>query len=147
MYWSIVKICIFYYDNYTNIQELQFERRLALVNKNNQTYTYTARSINDPENIITFTLDDGHLRVSLAGLFDQAGVITQSDSPSDQLKQQIKTQAKPMALKVTEQLSGPVHVNDVQASLNDEELRITLWQRLAGLRLAPIMIHMVRYFH
>jgi hypothetical protein len=107
-----------------------------------QTYTYTARSVNDPENVVTFTLDDGHLRVNLTGLFDQASKIGQAEARTAELKQQITTQAKPMAMKLVEEFSGHVHVKDVQASLSDEKLQVALWHRLAGLRLAPVVFNM-----
>ena len=111
---------------------------------NHTTYTYTARSVNQPDNVVTFTLDDGHMRVNLTGLLDQASLVTQAEEKSDELKQQVTTQAKPAALKIAEQISGPVHVSDVQASLDDERLKVSLWQRLAGLRLAPIQLNMGR---
>jgi hypothetical protein len=108
------------------------------------TYTYTARSVNRPDNVVTFTLDDGHMRVNLTGLLEQASLVTQAEEKSTQLKQQVTTQAKPAALKLAEQISGPVHVSDVQASLDDEHLKVSFWQRLAGLRLAPINLNMGR---
>jgi hypothetical protein len=108
------------------------------------TYTYTARSVNQPDNIVTFTLDDGHLRVNLTGLLEQASMVTQAEEKSTELKQQVTMQAKPAALKLSEQLSGPVHVSDVHANLSDEHLKVSLWQRLAGLRLAPITLNMGR---
>ncbi|MFN2234683.1 MAG: hypothetical protein ACK2U1_10660 [Anaerolineales bacterium] len=111
---------------------------------NHTTYTYTARSVNRPDNVITFTLDDGHMRVNLTGLLEGASLVTQAEEKSDELKQQVTTQAKPAALKIAEQISGPVHVSDVQASLDDERLKVSLWQRLAGLRLAPIQLNMGR---
>jgi hypothetical protein len=107
-----------------------------------QTYTYTARSVKNPDNVVTFTLDDGHVRLNLTGVLDQASTITQADDRSAKLKQQIITQGKPMAMKLTEGITGPIPVNDVQASLSDEKLQVALWQRLAGLRLAPIMFNM-----
>ena len=108
------------------------------------TYTYTARSLNRPDNVVTFTLDNGHMRINLTGLLEQASLVAQTEDKSAELKQQVSTQAKPAALKLAEQVSGPVHLSDVQASLTDERLKITLWQRLGGLRLAPIILNMGR---
>lgn len=107
-----------------------------------QTYTYTARSVNNPDKVITFTLYNGHMRVNLTGLLEQAAVVGQAEESSEELKQQISTQAKPAAMKLTEGISGPVHVNDVQANLSDENLQITFWQRLAGLRFVPVLFNM-----
>lgn len=112
------------------------------MDQKHQTYTYTARSVDDPDRVITFTLYDSHMRVNLTGLLEQAGTVRQAEDKPAEIKEQIKTQAKPVVTKITEEMSEPVHVNDVQASLSDEHLKVTLWQRLAGLRLAPIMFNM-----
>jgi hypothetical protein len=107
-----------------------------------QTYTYTARSVKNPDRVVTFTLYDGHMRVNLTGLLEQASAVSQAEEKTAEVKEQITTQIKPMAMKIAEEMTEPVHVNDVQASLSDERLRITFWQRLAGLRLAPVMFNM-----
>ncbi len=107
-----------------------------------QTFTYTARSVDNPDRVITFTLYDSHVRVSPTGLLEQTGTLSQSEDKSAEIKEQIKTQAKPLFKKITEEISEPVHINDVNASLSDEHLKVTMWQRLAGLRLAPIMFNM-----
>jgi hypothetical protein len=107
-----------------------------------ETYTYTARNANNPEKVVTFTLYDGHMRINLTGLLDQASSISQTDEKSDQLKQELTTQAKPAAVKLMENISEPVHVSDVQTSLSDDDLQVTLWKRLGGLRLAPVVFNM-----
>lgn len=107
-----------------------------------QTYTYTARSVENPERVVTFTLYDGHLRVNLTGLLEQTSVVSQAEEKPAEIKEQIKVQAKPVVTKIVEEMTEPVHVSDVQASLTDERLQITLWQRLAGLRLAPVIFNM-----
>lgn len=112
------------------------------MDQKHQTFTYTARSIEDPDKVITFTLYDGHMRVNLTGLLEQAGMISEADDKPAEIADQIKTQAKPVLTKITQDISEPVHVNDVNASLSDEHLKVTMWQRLAGLRLAPIMFNM-----
>jgi hypothetical protein len=109
---------------------------------NHETYTYTARNVNDPDRVVTFTLYDGHMKVNLTGLFDQASTVRQAEEKTTELKQQISTQAKPAAMKLAEEYSGPVHVSDVQANLSNENLQVTLWQRLGGLRLVPILFNM-----
>lgn len=107
-----------------------------------QTFTYTARNVKDPNRVITFTLYDSHMQVNLTGLLDQAGVISQADEKPALIMEQIKTQAKPMITKMTEKMTEPVHVNDINATLSDGQLKVTLWRRLAGLRLAPIIFNM-----
>lgn len=107
-----------------------------------KTYTYTARNINDPDKVVTFTLYDGHMRVNLTGLFDQANTVAKSDEKSGELKHQVSLQAKPALLKLKEGVSGPIHINDVNAKMEDDQLQVTLWQRMGGLRLAPVQFDM-----
>lgn len=107
-----------------------------------ETYTYTARNAYDPEKVVTFTLYDGHLRVNLTGLLEDLGKITSADDKADEAKHQLQTQAKPTTLKVIEKLSGPIHVRDAYASLDeDEHLRLFAWKRVGGLRLAPLVVN------
>lgn len=112
--------------------------------KDQKTYTYTARNIYDPDKVVTFTLYDGHMRVNLTGLLDQANTIASSEEKSGELKRQVSLQAKPALLKLKEGLSGPVHISDVNAKMDDDQLQVTLWQRLGGLRLAPVRVDMGR---
>jgi len=107
-----------------------------------KTYTYTARNINNPDRVATFTLYDGHMRVNLTGLLDQANTVAGSEEKPDELKHQMKLLAKPTLLKLKEGISGPVHVNDINAAIDDDRLRVTLWPRVAGLRLAPVQLKM-----
>jgi hypothetical protein len=112
------------------------------VQENHETYTYTARNMNDPANVVTFTLYNNHLRVNLTGVLEQAGTVAQAEEKPAEVGRQLSTQAKPAVMKMIESLSGPAHVSDVRASLEDERLKVTLWQRVAGLRLAPVLFNM-----
>lgn len=110
--------------------------------KNHKTYTYTARNINDPDKVVTFTLYDGHMRVNLTGLLDQANTVASSKEKPDELKHQVRLQAKPALLKLKEGISGPVHISDVNANFEDEQFQVKLWPRVGGLRLAPVQVDM-----
>jgi hypothetical protein len=127
-------------DKEVRISQL-FKKELLMEN-NHQTYTYTARSVENPDQVVTFTLYDGHMRVNLTGYMDQASAVGHAEEKRIEIREQISAQAKPIVMKVVEEMTEPVHVNDVQARLLDDRLRITLWQRLAGLRLAPVMFNM-----
>lgn len=109
---------------------------------NHTTYTYTARNVNDINKVVTFTLYDGHMRVGLTGLLDQAHTIASSEEKPDELKHQVSLQAKPALLKLKEGLSGPVNISDVKAKLTGDEFQVTLWPRMGGLRTAPVHIDM-----
>ena len=110
--------------------------------ENLDTHTYTARNMDDPNKVVTFTLYDGHMRVNLTGLVDQARAVSGTEEKSDELKHQVALQAKPALLKLKEGISGPVHISDVNANLKDEQLQVTMWPRVGGLRLAPVQLDM-----
>ena len=97
------------------------------------TYTYTARNVHNPNKVVTFTLINEHMRVNLAGLFDQVKEIGDAEEKSNIIKQQLSTQAKPAAVQLIENVSGPVHVSDINFHLAGDELSLTIWQRVASL--------------
>ena len=109
-----------------------------------KTYTYTARSVNNPDNVVTFTLDGEHMRVNLTGVLEKAGALFGAEEKKSEIGYQLSKQTKPIVTKVMENFSGPVHISDVQADFNGERLRLTFWQRTAGLRLAPVIFNMGR---
>ena len=45
-------------------------------------------------------------------------------------------------MKLKERISGPVHISDVDARLNEDKFLVRIWPRVAGLRLAPVGINM-----
>lgn len=107
-----------------------------------KTYTYTARNANDPDKVVTFTLDDERMRVNMTDLLDETNKVIQSDSKPKELMRQARTKAKPMLMKLKERISGPVHVSDVNAKLKEDSFHVRIWPRVAGLRLAPVGINM-----
>jgi hypothetical protein len=112
------------------------------VQENHDTYTYTARNAYDPAKVVTFTLYNNHLRVNLTGILDQAEIVAEAEQKGAEVRNQISTQVKPAVMKMIENFSGPTHISDVSASLDDEKLKVILWQRAGGLRLAPIQFNM-----
>jgi hypothetical protein len=107
------------------------------------TYTYTARSKRNPEKVITFTIYEDYLKVNLTGLLDKVPDIMEEDQRKAAIKSFLANQSGSALYKAIERLSGPVHINDVSPNLEDGQFKLTLWKRLAGLRLAPITIAMV----
>jgi hypothetical protein len=112
------------------------------MNKNNKTYTYTARNAEDPDKVVTFTIDDERLRVNLTDLMEPAKPLASSASRPKQVIHQVKTKTKPVLIKARERIFAPVHISDVNASLTEDELLVRMWPRVAGLRLAPVRINM-----
>ncbi len=109
------------------------------------TYTYTARNAGNPNKVLTFTLQGDFLKINLTGLEDDLAEIIGGDKNKENLKETISDQTGPTALKVMEGISGPVHLGDVSVRLsgeNQNNFKITLWKRLAGLRAAPVVLDM-----
>ena len=106
------------------------------------TYTYTARNKEDANQVLTFTIVDDHVRVDLTGMIDQVSDIFDEDHPKSAITDYLGSQAGAALYKVIERLSGPVHLSDVNVSLTDNELTLTFWKRLAGLRVAPLTLSM-----
>lgn len=106
------------------------------------TYTYTARSVKDPEKAATFTILDDKLKIDMSGLFEKAFEIVKEEDKESVLKDMLSTQSKAVVLKVLEALSGPVHLNDIQALYDEDDFNLIVWKRAAGLRLAPVVIAM-----
>jgi hypothetical protein len=105
-----------------------------------KTYTLTARDGNNPDRTITLTLFPNHVRVNLTGLWDQFGKIVSAEDKSGEVKSQIQNQVEPATLKLLETISGPVHIKDFNATLEDNDFTIQIWQRVRKLRLAPIQL-------
>jgi len=105
-----------------------------------KTYTLTARDGLNPERTITLTLYPDHVRVNLSGIWDQFGKIASAEDKSNEVKNQIQSQVQPATLKLLETISGPVHIKDFNATLDDNRFTIQIWQRFRKLRLAPIQL-------
>jgi hypothetical protein len=104
------------------------------------TYTYTARNKQKPDNVVTFTIFENHMKVNLTGLIDQISGIAEKEDREMAAKSFLSTQSGTAIYKAVERLSGPVHINDVPPHLEDGAFKLTFWKRIAGLRVAPITI-------
>ena len=105
------------------------------------TYTFTARNSENPEKVVTFTLYGDHLRVNFTGLVEKTGKIFQSEEKPKEAGRQIASEAQPAALKVAQNISGPIHINDIRVNLVGDKFKLRAWQRLAGLRLIPLWVN------
>jgi len=112
------------------------------MDKNNKTYTYTARNTENPDKVVTFTLDDERMRVNMTDLLDETQTVISSESKPKELMRQAKSKVSPAFLKLREKISGPVHISDVNARLSGDRFLVRVWPRLAGLRLLPVGINM-----
>lgn len=106
------------------------------------TYTFTARSAENPDKVITFTLYGEYLRINLTDVVDRLGRIATAEERGAEIREQIKSHAQPTTAKFIENVTGPVHLRDVNARFDGERFSLSAWKRALGLRLAPIYFSM-----
>lgn len=101
------------------------------------TYTYTARSADNPDEVATLTLHDHHLSVELGGvLLEQVEKVFRPEQGGDGLPAWLR----PMLVWLIQQILRPFAVTDVNVSVKDGGLRIAAWIRAGGLRLVPVTV-------
>lgn len=104
------------------------------------TYTYTARSAENPDAIVTFTLTDHSLRVNLTGMVEKMERVLASEDKPTEVRHQVQSQIQPAAARLVQGSFEAIPLDDVNASFNGERLRVNTWKRLGGLKLAPLLI-------
>ncbi|MDY6867458.1 MAG: hypothetical protein SVT56_06075 [Chloroflexota bacterium] len=106
------------------------------------TYTYTARNKADPDQVMTFTIIDNHIKVNLTGLVDQVSDAVKEEDRKTAINNFLSTQSGSAIYKAVERISGLVHINDVSPHFEEGQFKLTFWKRIAGLRFAPITLAM-----
>lgn len=105
------------------------------------TYTYTARSIEYPEQAVTFTLHDHHLSVEMAAPVEQLErLLPRDDAEEGELEEEAKIWLKPLAVSLIERGTGPFRVEDVYPQADEDRLRVKAWYRAGGLGLMPVTL-------
>jgi hypothetical protein len=107
------------------------------------TYTYTARSIEDPEKVVIFTLQDHHMSVGSGAPLEQIeAMLEKMDTAEEGPGQEAEARLwlKPLAVSLLERGVGPFRVADVRAAVEDDWLRVGAWYRAGGLALAPVTL-------
>jgi len=118
------------------------------------TYTYTARSAENPERVVTFTLRDSRLSVGVGAPLEQverAVKITRGEGrPEGEVEEEapIETEQdekpqlwlRPVAVSLVERGTRPIHVDDVIANVHEGWLMVKAWVRAGGLRLVPVTL-------
>jgi hypothetical protein len=108
------------------------------------TYTYTARSADHPERVVTFTLYDHGMSVEVGAPLEHIARALQPETGEIKAEVEAEHEAlshawlKPMAVSLRQQGTRPFNVADIDAKAEDEGLRVTAWVRTGGLRFAPI---------
>jgi hypothetical protein len=118
-----------------------------------ETYTYTARSADNPERVITFTLRDSRMSVGVGApleQIEQAVRLGRSEEGEEKVEEGAEVEVteaerprlwlRPLAVSLIERGTRPVRVEDVVAELADDWLEVKAWIRTGGLRLVPITL-------
>jgi hypothetical protein len=106
------------------------------------TYTYTARSAENSEEIVTFTLHDHHMSVGLGVPLEQVERVlaeTEMEAEGEEAPQP-QIWLKPVAVSLLERGTGPFRLEDVSATADAGWLRVSAWYRAGGLALAPLTL-------
>ncbi len=102
-------------------------------------FTYTARSNENPEKTATFTLQNGSVSVQLGNaILEQLEGAADAHDPEEGIN--MVDWAKPMAAGAVQKMLRPLPVNDFDAAVDGNEFHATAWVRTGGLRLAPLTI-------
>lgn len=123
-----------------------------------KTYTYTARSAENPERVVTFTLRDSRMSVGVGAPLEQveraiqlsrgeeAGEERGAEEAEEGAELEVEEEERPklwlrpVAVSLIERGTRPVHVDDVVANVSDDWLQVKAWIRTGGLRLIPITL-------
>jgi hypothetical protein len=105
------------------------------------TYTYTARSADDPDRVATFTLHDYQMTVGVATPLEQIEhAIAKLTGRADEEAGEHKPWLKPLAISLIERSTGSFNIEDVNAWMEDDVLVVKAWVRVGGLRGSPITL-------
>ena len=109
-----------------------------------KTYTYTARSADDPEQVVTFTFYNHRLLVDVGAPIEhlERALRARQAGEDEEVAYHIQPWLKPMAISAIERSTHPFSVSDVYADVDEKRLLVTAWVRAGGLRLAPVTFKM-----
>jgi hypothetical protein len=112
-----------------------------------KTYTYTARSADNAEQVVTFTFYNHNLLVDVGAPIEhveRALQARQAKEGEEEAEYHVQPWLKPMAISAVERTTHPFNLSDVYADADGEKLSVTAWVRAGGLRLAPVTFKMAR---
>lgn len=113
------------------------------------TYTYTARSVEDPERVVTFTLHEDRMSVDIGTPVEQIArtlaEVTEEVEGEEEAEEYApekhkKVWLKPLAVSLVERGTRALRITDVDAHVREDYLALRSWVRLDGLRLVPITL-------
>ncbi len=104
------------------------------------TYTYTARNVDDPAQVVTFTLHDKWLSVDIGAPLEHLERTVNALKDHDNARNVASSWLKPLAVSLIQRKTQPFRISDIKASAEEDELTLKSWTRMGGLRLNPITL-------
>jgi hypothetical protein len=104
------------------------------------TFTFTARSAEDPDKTATYTLHDGHVSIAFGQAFLEQVESAFEAIADDESESVLAKLIKPAATGSMQQVMRPIPLEDFDASTGGDNLHTVAWIRARGLRLAPILM-------
>jgi hypothetical protein len=106
------------------------------------TYTYTARNADNPDQVVTFTLHDHALSVGIGVPLEHVERAIRAKTAETEAESEypVRPWLRPMAISMVERATRPFDVDDVDARSVDDWLQVRAWFRTGGLRLMPITL-------
>jgi hypothetical protein len=105
------------------------------------TYTYTARNIENLQQVVMFTLQNHHLSVGIGAPIEQIeAALDQFGNKEESAEALSQLWLRPLAVSLLERGVGPFRIDDVNAVFSDGCLTVSAWYRTGGLALAPVTL-------
>lgn len=108
------------------------------------TYTFTARSAQEPAHVATFTLHDGHMAVDIGASLPEVEKLLRNGDDSGEgamdLAEAGASWLKPGAAWLVQRILRPFSVADVKAEAAGASLQVKAWIRARERRLVPITL-------
>jgi hypothetical protein len=108
------------------------------------TYTYIARSMENPMRVATLTLHEDRMSIGIGAPIEQISAFLQDEAEEfEEGTENVETQSpwlRPLIISLIERRSTPFHIRDVEVSRSNGGLIVRAWSRVAGLRLFPVIM-------
>ncbi|MGD8623911.1 MAG: hypothetical protein PVF47_03095 [Anaerolineae bacterium] len=108
----------------------------------NHTYTYTARNVESPAQVVTLTLHNHHMSVGLGAPLEQVDRLmeTEGEDEAETAATEPQIWLKPLAISLVERGVGPFRIEDVYPQVEEDWLKVKAWYRAGGLGLVPVTL-------
>lgn len=124
---------------WVSVADIGMQKENKYTQMSEDTFTYTARSTENPDRLATYTLHNGSVSVK----FGEA-MVEQIEEAMDSLdengREAVQKWLKPVATGAAHKLLEPIPVTDFNADVRGDTFHATSWIRAGGLRLAPMAL-------